>query len=62
MAEETRNPSRTVPRVLWYTCLFHYINIYLTVTLFIVLVTPWAQGDYMLSPFVSRPNRRTSLD
>ncbi|KLT41810.1 hypothetical protein CC85DRAFT_328672 [Cutaneotrichosporon oleaginosum] len=52
MAEETRDPSRTVPRVLWYTCLFHYINIYLIVTLYIVVVTPWAQGDYMLSPLV----------
>ncbi|KLT41835.1 hypothetical protein CC85DRAFT_292432 [Cutaneotrichosporon oleaginosum] len=52
MAEETRNPSRTVPRVLWTTTMFNFINIYICVTLFIVIVVPWSQGAYGLSPIV----------
>lgn len=53
MAEETRNPSRTVPRVLWTTSIFHYINVYITVIMFMVIIIPVSNGMGASFPVVS---------
>ncbi|BEI86749.1 hypothetical protein CcaverHIS002_0700950 [Cutaneotrichosporon cavernicola] len=52
MAEETQNPSRTVPRVLWTTCIYHYINVYILVILYIVFLIPVTNGLYATFPVV----------
>ncbi|CAK9782617.1 hypothetical protein CC85DRAFT_284014 [Cutaneotrichosporon oleaginosum] len=52
MAEETRHPSRTVPRVLWTTTIFHHVNIYATVIMYMLIVTPITLGLGALFPIV----------
>lgn len=53
MAEETKNPSRTVPRVMWATTILHFTMVYVAVTMFIVIVIPFSQGNGVISPVVS---------
>lgn len=53
MAEETRNPSRTVPRVMWTTTILHHLMVYIQVAMFIVIVAPLSMGVGGISPSVS---------
>ncbi|GMK58997.1 hypothetical protein CspeluHIS016_0700120 [Cutaneotrichosporon spelunceum] len=53
MAEETKSPSRTVPRVLLLTSLVHYTIIYVLVAMQITIVVPLTQNMFLDNPFIS---------
>lgn len=57
MAEETSNPSWTVPRVMWATTILHFTMVYITVIMFIVIVVPSTMGFASITPVVGCKER-----
>jgi amino acid transporter len=53
MAEETRNPQKTVPRVMYTTVIFNFIFSYVLAVVYIFGAAPYAKGLLGISPVVS---------
>jgi amino acid transporter len=52
MSEETKNPAKTVPRVLYASTIAHFIMTYLLTAMFIFGIAPYAKGRFSISPVI----------